>query len=88
MSYDKTSSAHHLKIIAGQVNGLAKMIEEDKYCIDILVQSLAIQNALKKINKTILEGHLDSCVVKQMKGGEEKKAIKELVTIYSLSERN
>ena len=88
MKYNKSSTAHRLKIIAGQVNGLAKMIEEDKYCVDVLTQSLAVQNALKEIDKIILEGHINSCVVDQMKSGDEKKAVDELVKIYSLSEKN
>ncbi len=88
MEYNKKSTAHRLKIIAGQVNGLAKMLEEEKYCIDVLTQSLAIQKALREIDKLVLEGHLNGCVVDQMKTGEEKKAVEELIKIYSLSGRN
>ena len=85
MGYSKKSTAHRLKIIAGQIKGLAKMIEEDKYCVEVITQSLAIQRALKEIDKKVLESHIEGCVVDQMKSGEEKKAIEELVKIYSLS---
>ena len=88
MEYDKKSIAHRLKIIAGQVNGLSKMIEDEKYCVDVITQSLAIQKALKEIDKKILENHINECVVTQMKGGEEKKAVDELVKLYSLSGRS
>ncbi len=87
MKYSRSSLTHKLKIISGQINGLAKMIEENKYCVDVLTQSLAIQNALKKIDKTILEAHLRRCVVDQIKNGEEAKSTKELVGIYSLSRK-
>lgn len=83
-NYDRKSVSHKLKIISGQIAGLAKMIDEDKYCIDILTQSLSIQKALQKIDKKVLENHLNGCVVDQMKNGEESKAIDELVKIYSL----
>ena len=87
MQYNKSSVAHRLKIIAGQVNGLARMLEEEKYCMDVLAQSLAIQKALKEIDRIILEGHLKKCVVEQIKGNEEKRAVDELVKIYSLSRK-
>lgn len=84
MNYDRKSISHKLKIIAGQLDGLAKMIEEGKYCIDILSQSLSIQKALQRIDKQILEEHIQGCVVDQMKKGEEETAKEELVKIYSL----
>jgi DNA-binding FrmR family transcriptional regulator len=87
MKYDKSSISHRLKIIAGQIEGLAKMIEEDKYCIDILTQSLAVQKALQKVDHKILENHLNTCVLDQVKSGEEKKSVDELLNIYNLSRK-
>ena len=87
MKYNRVSLSHKLKIISGQVSGLIKMIEEDKYCVDLLTQSLAIQNALKSIDKTILESHLKSCVVDQIRNGEEARSTKELLSIYALSRK-
>ena len=55
--------------------------------MDVLAQSLAIQKALKEIDRIILEGHLKKCVVEQIKGNEEKRAVDELVKIYSLSRK-
>ena len=82
---NKKAISHRLKIIAGQVNGISKMIEEDKYCIDILTQSLAIEKVLKEEDKEILNGHLATCTIDQIKSGEEKKATEELVKIFSLN---
>lgn len=88
MKHEHSNISHRLKIVAGQVNGLAKMIDEDKYCIDILTQSLAIQKALQGVDQKILADHISSCVVDQMKNGKEDKAIDELDKIYSLSRKN
>ena len=84
MRFERSSISHRLKIISGQVNGLAKMIEDDKYCVDILNQSLAVQKAIKEVDKIILENHLDTCVVDQIKNGKQKKTKEELVKIFSL----
>ncbi len=83
----KNSVNHRLKIISGQINGLAKMIEEDKYCVDIITQSTAIQRALQQLDKIILEEHINHCVVDQMQTGESDKAVEELVKIFSISRK-
>ncbi len=54
----KKRAIHRTKIIEGQFKGLEKMIEDEKYCMDILTQSLAIQKSLASLNKLILENHL------------------------------
>jgi DNA-binding FrmR family transcriptional regulator len=87
MEYDRKSISHKLKIIAGQIEGLSKMIDENKYCVDVLIQSLSIQKALQKIDQEVLKDHIGGCVVEQMKGGEEKKALEELLRIYDLSRK-
>ncbi len=88
MGYDRKSTSHKLKIIAGQIQGLSKMIEEGKYCVDVLTQSLSIQKSLQKIDEQILEEHINGCVVNQIKNNEEGKATNELVKIYSLYRKN
>ncbi|MBI4136269.1 MAG: metal-sensitive transcriptional regulator [Candidatus Vogelbacteria bacterium] len=76
-----------LRIAAGQIKGLEKMIENNKYCIDILHQSLAIKEALSSFADLVLENHLATHVVQQMKTGKSKKAIREILSIYRLSKR-
>jgi DNA-binding FrmR family transcriptional regulator len=71
-----------INIIKGQLDGLAKMIAEDKYCVDVLNQSLAIQNSLKSLDALILEGHLETHVSHQFKTNDAK-AVSELLTLYT-----
>ena len=73
-----------LKIIEGQIKGLRKMIEEDKYCIDVITQTSAVRHALKGVEDVLLEGHLSSCVVNQIKSGKQKKAVEEILKVYKL----
>ena len=56
-----------LKTIEGQVRGISKMIDEDKYCNDILIQLLAVNKSIKSISNDILKSHLSSCVVQDIK---------------------
>ncbi|GIW67050.1 MAG: hypothetical protein KatS3mg095_0948 [Candidatus Parcubacteria bacterium] len=83
----KNKILKRLNIIRGQIEGLKNMIEKDKYCIDILVQSMAIKNALSGIEDLILENHLKTHVKEQFKNKKEKVAVKELVKIYKLAKR-
>ena len=63
------------------------MIEQEKYCIDILNQSMAVKSALSGVEDLILENHLSTHVVEQVKAGQKEKAIKEILTVYKLSKR-
>lgn len=78
----KDNLIHRTKIVRGQLNTLLKMINDDKYCIDILNNSLSIQKALKKIDILIMEDHLRYCAVNQAKKGETEKLVKELIDVY------
>ena len=85
----KKETLRRLKIIDGHLRKVIKMIEEDKYCIDILQQSLAVQNALKKVDGLILDQHLRKCVTEAIRKGNNKKekSIKELLKVYKLSNK-
>ena len=83
----KNRAIRRLKIMGGQLKGLERMIAEEKYCIDIITQTLALKEALSSLEDLILENHLSTHVVEQMKGREEKKAINEILRIYKLSKR-
>lgn len=83
MINDKKKVLHRLKIIRGHLSKVIEMVEEKKYCIDILNQSLAVQNALKKVDTLILNDHLNSCVVNAItKNKKSKETINELLTIF------
>ncbi len=58
-----------LKTIEGQVRGVSKMIEGDKYCADILTQLLAIDKSIKSLSNDLLKSHLNSCVIKDIQNG-------------------
>lgn len=84
----KNRAIHRAKIIRGQMDGLIKAIEKEVYCTDILEQSLSIQRSLKSLDAFILENHLRSHVKHQMQNkGEEEKAVKELIKVYTLSHK-
>lgn len=70
-----------INIVKGQLDGLLKMIEEDKYCIDLLNQSLAIQNSIKSLDSLLLEKHLKTHVVDQFQN-QKNKAIEELLKLF------
>ena len=69
----KVQAAKRINIIKGQMDGLQKMINEDQYCIDLLNQSLAIQNSLRSLDSILFERHLSTHVAHQFQN-EEKNA--------------
>ena len=73
---------HRLKISKGHLEKVIKMIEEDKYCIDVLHQSQAVQAALKETDGLVLEIHLRTCVADSIKSGNQEEAIKEVIEVF------
>ena len=61
-----------LKTIEGQIRGVEKMVEEDKYCNDILIQLLAINKSIKSVSNEIFKNHLSTCVVRDIKNNDPK----------------
>jgi DNA-binding FrmR family transcriptional regulator len=75
-----------LKRIAGQVEGLQRMLDEDRYCVDVLVQIAAVRAALDAVGKLILASHVETCVAEAFSSkrpGERKKKIDELLEVFS-----
>ena len=81
---NKNKLVRRLKIIEGQVRGLQDMIAEGRYCIDTITQTSAVKNALSGIEDVLLESHLGSCVVSQIKKNQEQKAVSEILKVYQL----
>lgn len=74
-----------LSRIEGQVRGVSRMIEEERYCIDILIQLRTVKAALNKVENEILKDHADHCVADAMKSGndkEQRKKLDELVDLF------
>lgn len=78
---EKQAIVNRLKRIEGQVRGIQKMVEDDRYCMDILVQISAIQSALKQVGFTVTERHIKHCVSDAMKTGEGNETIDELMAV-------
>ncbi|WP_226037617.1 metal-sensing transcriptional repressor [Aquibacillus saliphilus] len=78
---EKQAVVNRLKRIEGQVRGIQKMIEEDRYCVDILVQISAINAAMKKVGFSITERHIKHCVSDAIKSGEGNETIEELMEV-------
>ena len=72
---------NRLKRIEGQVRGVEKMLDENAYCPDIMVQISAINNALNSFNKELLASHMKSCVVEDIQAGKGDEAIDELAAL-------
>ena len=70
---EKDDLLTRLKKIEGQVRGLQRMVNEDKYCVDILTQVVAVRSALKQVGLKVLDDHINGCVQKVMKGDDENK---------------
>ena len=84
----KQRTIHRAKIIRGQLDGLIRAVEKEVYCPGLLEQSRSIQRSLKSLDSYMLENHLRTHVKHQMQhGGQETKAIKELMQIYNLSNK-
>ncbi len=77
----KKKALLRMNIIKGQLEGLQRMIENEEYCMDLLNQSLAIQNSLKSLDAILLERHLSTHVPHQFKH-EESKAITEIMDLF------
>ncbi|RMG94963.1 MAG: metal-sensitive transcriptional regulator [Deltaproteobacteria bacterium] len=77
--------ARRLSRIAGQVAGIQRMVDDDRYCVDILVQIAAVRAALGKVGRILLENHIRTCVTEAFEAGEpgERDAkIAELLDVY------
>ncbi|MCI8609773.1 MAG: metal-sensing transcriptional repressor [Firmicutes bacterium] len=81
MKSDKKSVAHKIKVARGQLDGVLKMIEEDRYCVDVSTQLLAAQALLKSANQQILEGHIRHCVSQAIASGDPGEKIEEALMI-------
>ena len=82
----KRKVIRRLKLVEGQVRGLQRMVEEEKYCVDIITQASAIKEALSGVKDLVLENHLSTHVIEQIKAGNEKKAVDEILKIYKLAQ--
>ena len=91
MSPERTKSkVNRLRRIAGQVNGLARMVEEDRYCIDILTQLQAVKTALSRAESEILKDHAACCIAEAIESGDpeaQRTKFGELIDLMEKAKR-
>ena len=80
-SEEKKRIVSRLNRIGGQINGISKMIENDAYCNDVLIQLSAVKNSIKSLSTYILENHLCTCVARDLENGDPG-AIDEIVSLF------
>lgn len=78
------SLQNRLRRVEGQVRGIQKMLEEDAYCTDVLNQVAAVQAALNAFSRELLENHIRTCVVTDIKNGDEEVITELVKTIQKL----
>ena len=83
----KKDALKRLSYIEGHLAGVQRMVEEDKYCVDILKQTFAVRRAIQKLESVLLEGHLGSCVIDGVREGREDQVLGELLELYSLADK-
>lgn len=80
----KKSLLARLHRIEGQVRGLVRMVEKDTYCIDVITQTSAVKQALSGVEDILMENHLSTCAMSQVKKGKGEKAKAEILKVYRL----
>lgn len=87
MNINKQKVGRRLKIIQGQIRGLEEMIAKDAYCIDVITQTSSVKQALTAIEDIMMESHLETCAIGQIKSGKEEKAKEEILKVYRLKRK-
>ncbi len=86
----KAAMLRRLQSVEGHVRGIERMVEEDKYCIDVIKQIEAVQAALNKVNQLILENHLRNCVTTAIRGDDAERreaVIGEILDVFAVSNK-
>ena len=86
----KKAVAQRLASAAGHLKGIARMVDEDAYCIDTIRQIQAVQAALHKINTIVLDAHLHSCVSEAVNGDdpdERERVLQEVTSVFTVSSK-
>jgi DNA-binding FrmR family transcriptional regulator len=87
---DKAAIVNRLKSIGGHVNGITTMVEQDRYCIEVIKQIQATQAALAKVSQMILDNHLHTCLTTAVRGDdpdERERVLSEISDVFSITNR-
>ena len=83
----KAEALKRLSYVEGHLAGIRRMVEEEKYCVDVLKQTFAVRRAIHKIESLILQGHLHTHLLEGVREGRDEEVLNELMELYSLAER-
>jgi DNA-binding FrmR family transcriptional regulator len=75
---------------AGHINGIARMVDDDQYCIDVIKQVQAVQAALSKVSTLILDNHLHTCVITAVRGDdpdERERVLEEVTNVFAVTNK-
>lgn len=81
----KAEILKRLNFIEGHLAGIRRMVEADKYCVDILKQTYAVRRAIEKMESIMLDGHLRTCVVEGIREGRDDEVLSELTELYEMA---
>ncbi len=81
MKADHAQVTRLLKTARGQIDGILRMVDEDRYCLEVSNQLMATQSILKKTNRLVLTAHMKSCVLQAVKSGEPEEKLEELAAL-------
>jgi CsoR family transcriptional regulator, copper-sensing transcriptional repressor len=84
----KRSNIQRLRRIEGQVRGLQKMVEEERYCADIIVQISSVQEALRSVGRALMRNHLQHCASTAIRDGDQERAVAQYEELLELIYRH
>ena len=87
MKENKDRTLTRLKRLEGQVRGVARMVEEDRYCVDILTQTAAIRAALKGVEKLVIENHTHHCIEDAVASGDPEQQREKFLELIELLDK-
>ena len=83
--HTKTDVLKRINFIEGHLAGIKRMVEADKYCVDVLKQTYAVRRAIEKMEGMMLSGHLHTCVVEGIRDGRDEQVLAELSELYEMA---
>ena len=83
----KQDAIKRMSYIEGHLQGIRRMVEDEKYCVDILKQTFAVRRAIDKLEARILDNHLHTCAIDGIRDGRSEEVIGELLELYELANK-
>ena len=82
----KEDTLRRLNYIDGHLDGVRRMVQEDKYCVDILKQTYAVRKSIEKLERVMLGSHMETCVIPAIEQGRQEQIVTELKELYKLAD--